>query len=90
MDLILITENPGKHVTNDCIIQAIHEIRNAVQENVIIATGKMHALGTKEGVSDILSLEDIEAFSNVGADVILLSAPEQQYLELLWIGLLKE
>lgn len=50
----------------------------------------MHALGTKEGVSDILSLEDIEAFSNVGADVILLSALEQQYLELLWIGLLKE
>lgn len=75
VDLILITGNPGKHVTNDGILNAIREIRNAVGENVILAAGKMHSSGTKEGGSEILSAKDAEKFVEAGVDIVLLPAP---------------
>ncbi len=75
VDLILVTGNPGKHVTNTGIIIAIKEIRKEVGNKVIIAAGKMHASGTLEGGNDILSPAEIEEFVAAGADIVLIPAP---------------
>ncbi len=75
VDLILITGNPGKHVTNSGILNAIREIRNEVGENIILAAGKMHSSGTKEGGHEILSIKDVEEFIAAGVDIVLLPAP---------------
>lgn len=75
VDLILLTGNPGKHVTNEGITSALKSIRDVVGDGVILAAGKMHASGTLEGGSDILSIEDINDFAAAGADIILLPAP---------------
>ena len=76
IDLILITGNPGIGVTNEGILKAIREIKEAVGDDVIIASGKMHAAGViSEGADAILTMEDIDAFAEAGADIILLPAP---------------
>ncbi|MCR5156938.1 MAG: haloacid dehalogenase-like hydrolase [Butyrivibrio sp.] len=76
VNLILITGNPGIGVTNEGILNAIREIKEAVGEDVIIASGKMHAAGVaSEGADAILTMDDIDAFSEAGADIILLPAP---------------
>ncbi len=76
IDLILITGNPGIGVTNEGILKAIREIKEAVGDDLIIASGKMHAAGViSEGADGILTMEDIDAFAEAGADIILLPAP---------------
>ncbi len=76
VNMILITGNPGIGVSNDGILNAIREIKAAVGDDLIIASGKMHAAGIiTEGADAILTLEDIDAFAEAGADIILLPAP---------------
>ncbi|MCR5320148.1 MAG: haloacid dehalogenase-like hydrolase, partial [Lachnospiraceae bacterium] len=76
VDLILITGNPGIGVTNEGILAAIREIKAAVGDDMIIASGKMHAAGViSEGADAILTMEDIDAFAEAGADIVLLPAP---------------
>ena len=76
VNMILITGNPGIGVTNEGILSAIRDIKDAVGDDVIIASGKMHAAGIiTEGSDAILTMEDIDAFASAGADIILLPAP---------------
>lgn len=75
VDLIMITGNPGMMVDNQAIIHALKSIDAAVGDRLILAAGKMHAAGTDEGGSEILSMEDIREFSEAGADIILMPAP---------------
>ncbi|MBP3197733.1 MAG: haloacid dehalogenase-like hydrolase [Butyrivibrio sp.] len=76
VNMILITGNPGIGVTNEGILNAIREIKEAVGDDMIIASGKMHAAGIiTEGADAILTMEDIDAFAEAGADIILLPAP---------------
>ena len=42
---------------------------------LILAAGKMHASGTLEGAENIITREDVKAFVEAGADIILLPAP---------------
>lgn len=75
VDLILVTGNPGKHVVNEGIYEALRSIRQSVGDQVILAAGKMHASGSGEGGREILSLSDIQQFAQAGADIILMPAP---------------
>ena len=76
VDLILLTGNPGIGVSNEGILTALKEMKEAVGDRVILATGKMHAAGVlSEGADAILTPEDIRAFAKAGADIILLPAP---------------
>ena len=75
VDLIMITGNPGMMVDNQAIIRALKSMNEAVEDKVILAAGKMHAAGTTEGGSEILSMEDIHDFAEAGADIILMPAP---------------
>ena len=76
VNMILITGNPGIGVTNVGILKAIREIKDAVGDDVIIASGKMHAAGViTEGADAILKMGDIDDFAEAGADIILLPAP---------------
>ncbi len=76
MDIIVVTGNPGNMVTNEEIARTLKEMKEATGGNIILAAGKMHASGVlKEGGQAILSLKDIEEFSNAGADIILLPSP---------------
>lgn len=76
VDMILITGNPGIGVSNEGILNAIKEITEAVGDDVIVASGKMHAAGVlNEGADAILTQEDISSFAEAGADIILLPAP---------------
>ena len=75
VDLILLTGNPGIGVENAGIIHSLREIRAELGDKIILAAGKMHASGTGEGGSEILSHSDIHDFIEAGADIILMPAP---------------
>ncbi len=75
-DLIVVTGNPGVGVSNPAICAALKELKAAVGNDVILIAGKMHASGilSEQGRS-ILTDEDIDAFADAGADIILMPAP---------------
>ena len=76
VDFIVITGNPGNHVTNKSICKAIKEIRKELGDDIVLITGKMHASGElKEAAQNIINKKDIKQFVDAGADIILLPAP---------------
>ena len=76
VDFILLTGNPGIGVTNEAIQQTLRVYKEALGDRLILAAGKMHASGImKEGAEQIITKNDIAAFADAGADIILLPAP---------------
>ena len=76
VDFILLTGNPGIGVTNAAITETLELYRRELGEDVILAAGKMHASGIlTEGAEKIITREDVDAFCEAGADVILMPAP---------------
>lgn len=76
VDMVLLTGNPGNGVGNKAITDSLAEIRSAVGDRLILAAGKMHASGIiSESAFHIITKEDIRAFRDAGADIILLPAP---------------
>ena len=76
VDFIDITGNPGNHVTNEAIIDALKEIRAEVKDDMILIAGKMHASGSITQAGErIIDKDTIREFSQAGADVIMIPAP---------------
>ena len=76
VNFILLTGNPGVGVTNEAIEQTLRIYKEFFGDRLILAAGKMHASGIlTEGAEKIITKEDIAAFANAGADIILLPAP---------------
>ena len=76
VNFILLTGNPGIGVTNTAIIQTLQLYKKELGDRLILAAGKMHASGIlTEGAEKIITREDIKAFAEAGADIILLPAP---------------
>ena len=58
------------------IVHALNELKAAVGDRVILTAGKMHAAGViSEGGENILTENDVDAFIDAGADILLLPAP---------------
>lgn len=76
VDMIVLTGNPGNGVSNRAITESLRTIRAALQDRMILAAGKMHASGIiEEAAESIITKEDIRAFREAGADIILMPAP---------------
>jgi len=76
VDFILLTGNPGIGVSNAAIVHTLQVYKKALGDRLILAAGKMHASGIiTEGAEKIITREDICAFAEAGADIILLPAP---------------
>ena len=76
VDLIVLTGNPGIGVTNAAIIDTLKAYRKELGNNVALIAGKMHASGiVSEGGENIITEDDVTAFAEAGADVILMPAP---------------
>ena len=76
VNFILLTGNPGVGVTNTAITQTLELYKKELGHRLILAAGKMHASGIlTEGAEKIITKEDIKAFREAGADIILLPAP---------------
>ena len=76
VNFILLTGNPGVGVTNTAIVQTLQLYKRELGDRLILAAGKMHASGIlTEGAEKIITREDIKAFAQAGADIILLPAP---------------
>lgn len=76
VNFILLTGNPGVGVTNEAILQTLKAYKREVGDRIILAAGKMHASGVVgEGAEKIITKEDIAAFAEAGADIILMPAP---------------
>ena len=76
VNLILLTGNPGIGVTNAAIEQTLRLFKQELGDRLILAAGKMHASGIlTEGAEKIITEDDITAFADAGADIILLPAP---------------
>lgn len=76
VNFILLTGNPGIGVTNEAIAQTLRLYKQHLGDRLILAAGKMHASGIlTEGAEKIITKEDLTAFANAGADIILLPAP---------------
>ena len=71
--MILLTGNPKTGVSNQAIIKALTSIKNVTNNQLVLAAGKMHGSGLD--IKDFLSTDDIDAFIDAGADIILLPAP---------------
>ena len=76
VNFILLTGNPGIGVSNTAIVQTLQVYKRELGDRLILAAGKMHASGIlTEGAEKIITREDIAAFAEAGADIILLPAP---------------
>jgi len=76
VNFILLTGNPGIGVTNEAITQTLALYKKELGDRIILAAGKMHASGIlTEAAEKILTKEDIKAFQEAGADIILMPAP---------------
>lgn len=76
VNFILLTGNPGIGVTNTAIVQTLEVFKRELGDRLILAAGKMHASGIlTEGADKIITKEDVKAFADAGADIILLPAP---------------
>jgi hypothetical protein len=76
VNFIVLTGNPGVGVTNTAIVQTLALYKKELGDRLILAAGKMHASGIlTEGAEKIITREDISAFAQAGADIILLPAP---------------
>ena len=76
VDFIVLTGNPGVGVTNQAIVRTLREYRERVGDQILLIAGKMHAAGIlSESGENIITEEDVMAFAEAGADVILMAAP---------------
>ena len=76
VDLIVLTGNPGIGVTNQAITDTLRLFREELGDQVILVAGKMHASGIlSEAGENIITDEDVTAFAEAGADIILMPAP---------------
>ena len=76
VNFILLTGNPGIGVTNAAIEQTLRLYKAELGDQLILAAGKMHASGIiTEGAEKIITKDDIKAFAEAGADIILMPAP---------------
>lgn len=76
VDFIVLTGNPGVGVTNQAIVRTLREYRERFGDQILLIAGKMHAAGIlSEFGENIITEEDVRAFAEAGADVILMPAP---------------
>ena len=76
VNFILLTGNPGVGVTNEAIVQTLQLYKRELGDRLVLAAGKMHAAGIlTEGAEKIITKEDVKAFAEAGADIILMPAP---------------
>lgn len=76
VDMILLTGNPGNGVANEAIVDALHKMKAAAGERVILAAGKMHGAGIRsQSGAAIMTLQDAQEFIDAGADIVLVPAP---------------
>ena len=76
VDIIVITGNPGNQVSNEAIVSSIKEIRKELGDDIVLIAGKMHASGmAKEAGEAIINKDTVKAFTEAGADVIMIPAP---------------
>lgn len=71
-DFLVLTANPRTGVATQDIAGALRAIRRAVTNDVVLVAGKMHAAG---GPGPVIQLSDLAAYSDSGADGVLLPAP---------------
>lgn len=75
-DFIVLTGNPGIGVTNQAITDTLKRYREYLGDRVVLVAGKMHAAGIlSEAGEKIITKEDVKAFAEAGADIILMPAP---------------
>lgn len=75
-DFIVLTGNPGIGVTNKAITETLKLYKENFGDKVVLVAGKMHAAGIlSEAGEKIITKEDVKAFAEAGADIILMPAP---------------
>lgn len=75
-DMILVTGNPGMHVSNSDIEKTLRPLKEKLGDRVIFAAGKMHASGIYSEVGErVITREEISRFKTAGADIIVMPAP---------------
>ena len=76
VDFIVLTGNPGIGVTNKAITEPLKLYIENFGDKVVLIAGKMHAAGIlSEAGEKIITKEDVKAFAEAGADIILMPAP---------------
>lgn len=76
VNFIVLTGNPGIGVTNKAITDTLKVYKEHLGDRVVLVAGKMHAAGiAAEAGEKIITKEDVKAFAEAGADVILMPAP---------------
>ncbi len=76
VNFVLLTGNPGNGVSNQAIVETLALYKRELGDRLVLAAGKMHASGVlSEGGEKIITEEDVKAFAQAGADIILLPAP---------------
>ena len=76
VNFIVLTGNPGIGVTNKAITDTLKVYKEHLGDRVVLVAGKMHAAGiSSEAGEKSITKEDVKAFADAGADIILMPAP---------------
>ncbi len=74
--ILVLTGNPGNGISNQALADALRQIRDAVGDRMVLATGKMHGAGVvDESGRQLITSQDIARFIDNGADIVLVPAP---------------
>lgn len=76
INMVVLTGNPGNMVDNATIVETLRNYKVHFGDKLILTAGKMHASGVLgESGENIITRNDVRAFVEAGADVILMPAP---------------
>lgn len=74
--ILVLTGNPNNGVSNEALGDALKNLHDALGDEVVLITGKMHGAGiVRESGSAIISEQDVAHFAARGADIVLIPAP---------------
>lgn len=74
--LIVVTANPKTGADNAATAAAIRTVSDAVGSAAMVVGGRMHGSGARTAASSaFLSADDVAAYVDAGADVVLVPAP---------------
>ena len=76
VQMIVVTANPSTRADNAAITHGIAEVSAGVGQNALVVGGRMHAAGVNgQSGHRLATADDVTAFVEAGADVVLLPAP---------------
>ena len=76
IQMVVVTANPSTGADNAAITRGIEQVSTGVGQDALVVGGRMHAAGVAgQSGRSLVAPDDVAAFVEAGADMVLLPAP---------------